>query len=859
MERVARFVIRNNRKILIFSVLVTVLMGILAANITLKTSISDLLSDDDPMIVEMENAYKNFGGINTIIVGVEGERQNIEKYIENIHDELENVKNVKSVIYKNDTDFIDKNILLMSKEGEYEAMKKIIYSESITDFFRSMNEMFLSSNSLNAKSDSLNYEEKVYVANMLTDFNRLMTGIKEGNLTEEDIINIGSQFIHSNPYNISLDGKLGLIMVIPEISGDDIFQTNELVNTLESTAKNTAEKYEVKTSLSGTLVLQRDEMVTSEKDMGISGVVSLVLVVLVLLVSFKKIKLPLLSVIPLIMGVIWALGLTKLAIGYLDMFSAMMAAILIGLGIDFGVHIISTYTETFQKEGNERAVISVFKKSVRGIIAGGLTTAVGFTVFAFSSFQGFRNFGIVMGLGIICTIIAYLFVLPSLLIRCGNVKNYGNTKLFPTRWLKIPRWITLCTIIVLAIVFISRIGNLQFETNLLKLQAEGLEGIILNEKMQEKFDFSADNFFIVDDNLNEARLSAEKLEDSENFSKIDSVTKFIPTEEVQNEKLTDLRSLKEKINAREGFSKDIIDMNSFKIELNKFRGSIALLRIYAKSKSMPIVVEKCDDILNNEIFANIMNLNVENVLSVQIPLIETLDNIARNLNTEKLIDINSLPAVIKNNYIGEDGSIKTNLMPKGNVYSDVNTEKYTQEIEAMGKSIVGTPAMYMRIVKLASQEGQRLFIWLVILIFIIVFVDLKNIKYSILAIIPMLFSILFTMGMTNLIGLKLDLINMITFPLIIAIGIDDGIHFIHRYLVERDIAKTVATVGRAITITSLTTICAFGSFMLAQYKGLQSFGIFLAIGISFAYLLTITLLPVLISLVDRKKMYISEK
>lgn len=94
------------------------------------------------------------------------------------------------------------------------------------------------------------------------------------------------------------------------------------------------------------------------------------------------------------------------------MMTAMMGAILIGLGIDYAIHMITIYLEYLYKGSTrEYAVLMIFKKGLKGISNGALTTSIGFLLFGLNSFPGFSKFGIVLGCGIIIVFIITIFYL----------------------------------------------------------------------------------------------------------------------------------------------------------------------------------------------------------------------------------------------------------------------------------------------------------------------------------------------------------------------------------------------------------------------------------------------------------------
>jgi len=138
--------------------------------------------------------------------------------------------------------------------------------------------------------------------------------------------------------------------------------------------------------------------------------------------------------------------------------------------------------------------------------------------------------------------------------------------------------------------------------------------------------------------------------------------------------------------------------------------------------------------------------------------------------------------------------------------------------------------------------------WLALIaIFILLFIDMRNVRYSISAMVPLIFGIIWMMGIMNLLGLSLNMMNIMVVPLIIGIGIDDGIHIMHRYLIEKDIMITFRSTGKAILLTSITTMLAFGSLWFSTYRGLGSLGIALFIGAATCFLSTLFIIPLLLN------------
>jgi predicted RND superfamily exporter protein len=128
-------------------------------------------------------------------------------------------------------------------------------------------------------------------------------------------------------------------------------------------------------------------------------------------------------------------------------------------------------------------------------------------------------------------------------------------------------------------------------------------------------------------------------------------------------------------------------------------------------------------------------------------------------------------------------------------------------------------------------------------------VDFKSWKRSLVAIVPLMIGMIWMVGTMELAGYQLTMLNVMALPLIIGIGIDDGVHIIHRYNVEGDAQHhtVFSSTGRAIFLTSLTTMIGFGSLTFATYRGLGSMGMALFIGVGTCFLATVLIIPLVMA------------
>ena len=192
---------------------------------------------------------------------------------------------------------------------------------------------------------------------------------------------------------------------------------------------------------------------------------------LMVLVFFRDLTAVVQLMVPMLSGLAVAIGLIALIEPKINIISASALAILAGMAIDFGIHLLMHY-QTARAEGLNPAAAA--KASVQelwvSLLVAGLTTACGFGALSMTDFQGFSQMGWMASLGIIVTLLWTLAVFPSMVRLIP-----GRTKVLRQPAAKDPGSRRLASIVlvagVLAIPFALQVG---FESNLSKLQPEGV-------------------------------------------------------------------------------------------------------------------------------------------------------------------------------------------------------------------------------------------------------------------------------------------------------------------------------------------------------------------------------------------------
>jgi predicted RND superfamily exporter protein len=135
-------------------------------------------------------------------------------------------------------------------------------------------------------------------------------------------------------------------------------------------------------------------------------------------------------------------------------------------------------------------------------------------------------------------------------------------------------------------------------------------------------------------------------------------------------------------------------------------------------------------------------------------------------------------------------------------------------------------------------------------------VTFRAVGPALLALVPLGLGAVWTLGLMGWLGVPFNAANLLLLPLIVGVGIDNGIYLVHRVREGRGRAEDrrplAPSAAKAITLASLTNIVGFGSLMLSSHRGIWSLGFVVALGVFCLWAASVTTLPSLFRLFARR-------
>ncbi len=187
-----------------------------------------------------------------------------------------------------------------------------------------------------------------------------------------------------------------------------------------------------------------------------------------------------------------------------------------------------------------------------------------------------------------------------------------------------------------------------------------------------------------------------------------------------------------------------------------------------------------------------------------------------------------------------------------------NQEEFIADLRTIDPNVTGTPVQLYEYTTLLKNSYERAAWYSLIAIAILVFVHFRSLTAVILSLLPVGIGTLWLVGLMGWLDMPFNPANIMTLPLVIGIGVTNGIHILNRFAEERTPGILSRSTGKAVLVSGLTAIAGFGSLMLAKHRGIHSLGCVMATGIATCMIAALAFLPALLNLLGRRKSLIEK-
>ena len=929
-------------RMILVVLLLTLIFAFFAEQLKVTMRWSDLLPSGDKRTVQFNKIIDEFTSATSLVVVVQGEESHIKKFAEDLAprilnavdtsknaslqkkidkirkkiDQLKtkekdeskiaklqseiktlqarmNKKLFKRVDYKTEVDFLRNHGLMLLKEEDLKNTKDVFMDPNITGLLFNINNSMEKEYVGQEESISTREKEDNAVAFLDSIQNlvlKLQKATRGQNLSKEEVQAVADKLLFGEPYFLSYDKKALILTAVPNFTMMDLDLMVTGTDAVQGIIDDLLKNYPgVKAGLTGMIAVGRDEMVYSEKSLGYTTVIAVIAILILLMISFRMWVAPIFATFNLLVGLIWAVGTAAIVVGMLNIMTQMMAVILLGLGIDFSIHIISGFTERRAAGDNiAEAMEKTFLKSGKGILTAALTTACAFLTMVISHSRGMKEMGLVTGLGLLAILFATMLFLPSMLVlRERRIDKKREKKqdlkhavqrdisfrfLGKTSELLSKHYIfTILASIIISFILIWSGSKISFDHNYMNLEPKGLTSVALQDTVQEKFDLSMDYALVLADSIEESRELSKKYRELGTVAITEDISLYLPSPEQQQKRIPLIREIREKIRSTP-IKKSVLpsDFPVLRRELERLEMNIMEMQDMAYLGGQDKVENKCKEIVGDPENPNSRNIIREelqfldeNISTAAKGLSEFQQNFAPyfqasviKMSSTQPIRLDDLPVTILDRYSNKKrDQFLVTVFPVGNIWQNAEfLNRFADDLERVSDRATGMPVVFRALIKIIGRDGRNAVLLTLVIVFLLLLVDYRNAGHALIAMIPLALGIFWMVGLMHLVGMKLSIMNVMGLPMIVGIGVDYGVHIIHRWRHEGrgKIRIVYSSTGKAILLTSLTTMLAFGSLVFSIWRGFGQLGGALFIGVGACFLTSVIILPGIIGIIERK-------
>jgi predicted RND superfamily exporter protein len=535
------------------------------------------------------------------------------------------------------------------------------------------------------------------------------------------------------------------------------------------------------------------------------------------------------------LGTVFTMGFTYVTVGQLNMITSILGGILLGFGVDYGIHFIfRTRIELGAGKPYDIAIRDALLNAGRPAAVAAVVTGGSFMVLLVSEFRGFSQFGFLAGCGTLIIGLTMFSWSAAVLALVGKFRPDLPERLvgkmsLPAQGtaegdLRVPRpklMLGLCTAVVLIVCAFAvpwsdnpvpadhdpslweRLeSGVRFNYNTRALMPRNQYSVQLQDEINRRFKISSDPIAVYTKDVDEAREVFDELNGHpDKYTAIDqvvSIWSFVPPAESAQANAEVLAQWREEL-------KDF-DLNALPDDL---QGKRALFDKVLNAK--PFGVKEVPEIYASQFY---------------------------NLPT-------SAP---------ENRGVLTFIYPRVDLWDGKQMLQFADQTStittASGKEFhgAGSPILFATLARIVLFDGRITVLLATIWILVMHFLDFRSTKLALASVIPLGVGLVMMLGLMSLTNHPLNFMNIIILPILLGFGVSHGLYLLHRFLEGTSPVVALRSVGAAVASSTLTAIAGFASLFVASHNGLKSMGYVACLGLTTTLVVSFTVLAAVLQL-----------
>lgn len=661
-----------------------------------------------------------------------------------------------------------------------------------------------------------------------------------------------AQYIHrlmgGKPYVYATlgQGKLHALVLMSGTRGEPLAPQDKCVKRLREILKEMSPTVDdLRVRLTGLPVMLNDERETCTQDSIRSGAISIVLILMIFSVGFGEFSRPVLAVAALTCGLGWTIGYTTLVVGHLNFITVSLVTMLMGLGIDFGIHILFRYDEEL---ANGREPEQAIEHTVGGTgvdtFVGATATAAAFLALTQADFRGISDFGVIAAGGVLLCFLSTITVLPALLSLAPGRKRKLSDSTSMLAWLEENLLASAGTVTVVGAFIVCLSVNwaleVGFSYNLLEVQAPEIASVQTEIEMIQDLKTTVLSAECTVQGTDEARKLVTAFEALPAVSRVGSLLPILP--EVSPQKQALVESITANVQGVEMPRR--IDLESAK-DLLAIEERVKEFEQAFPSGTADPEVEKAIAALRSDV-QDMAPGPIQDGLSIfQEHVRGDLAHTLNFLKSQRAVApvLEDIPENLRVRYVSPEGIYKITIQPTKNIWEKDELEEFLSETKSVDKNLLGHPVVQEHILGAFNRAFERTPWFTLFGVLLVMLVYLRSPTAIFLSLLPTATGVLMIFATMGFTGIEFNVVNFVALPMSVGIGAVYGVHALHRMRELNDETLLTSSTGPALLLSGVTTMVGFASLMTAHHRGLSSLGFVISVGVAVNFVVSLVFLP----------------
>lgn len=731
-------------------------------------------SDKIIVIIENKSTEDNFQLSETADIFLQ-KTEPLQKYISSVQGKV-NDNEISETF-----DFVNQNLPLFLNENDYKSIDRKLNKDSL------------------AKQVESNYISLASPTSLVTKefIKKDPLGITFLGIKKLNALNISKDFKLENSYIVTKDGKNLLLFIDPKNKSNDTKNNEVFVNQLNEIKHNLNKQFKGKTEISyfGSPVIAVANAQQIKKDIQNTVMISMTVLLILLMYYFRNFFTPVIVFLPTVFSVLLALLILYFIKDKVSAISLSVGAILIGITIDYALHILTHY-----KHNNN--IEELYKEITQPILLSSATTAVSFLCLVFVRSEALKDLGLFAAITVILSSFTALIIVPQLYHPKKEKKANTNfiDKIGSYPYEKNKPLIISCSVIIIACLF-------------------GFRHVGFNEDIGDL------NYIPKDLKISEAKL--QKLSDI--------TSKSIYTISYGN-------------SAEEALTKNS-ELSNF-LEKEKNQGKIlsysSLGKVVLSEKDQQKKIKEWNEFWTNEKKSNTISELIKNGNTYGFNATafnQFNDNLNKSYSPLNLKDYEKIKALQISEFLSQENGFYT----VSNVVK-VDEDKRDSFIKDVEKKqdvlAIDRQQLNENFLGLLKRDFNTLINYSLLAIILTIIVFFRNFELTVLTMFPIVLTGVVTAGILYFLGLELNIFSTVVCTLIFGVGDDFSIFLTQAMQKEHTTGKNeLPTYRTSIILAVFTTILSIGSLIFAKHPALHSLALVALIGMFSVIIITSTLYP----------------